>query len=170
MRRNGIPFIALLFALTAAPLALMPLLGASLVSDLPRLDLLDNRDDTPLRLVSGPLIPVDGQTREFYHLAVDLPSRAAADRVCEMAPRVLDAVQVFARTRGASDGGALRVPGNDASLTKRLVDLLPDVPLDGARLIRRERAETAHPRRPLYECRSGSGRPILEREDWIQLH
>lgn len=166
MRRNGVPYILMLLAIAAAPLALLPLVGASLVLDLSQLDAPQNeralRDGDPLRLVSAPLVPVPGHGRDFLVITLDLPSREAGDRVCAMIPRLHDAIHVFAQTELADAGRAWRLPGDDPALTRHLRDALPGIPLDGARLTRREAADKLHPRRDLHECRAEIARPVAD--------
>lgn len=166
MRRNGVPYILMLLAIAVTPLALLPLVGASVVLDLSKIDA---RQDAralskgdPVRLISAPMVPVPGHPRDFLIITIDVPSEAAADRVCAMIPRLHDAIHVFAQTEFAEPGRAWRLPGDDPALARHLSDVLSGVPIDGARLIRQETAHRIHPRRDLHECRAEVARPIAE--------
>lgn len=152
-------FVLLMIGLAVlVPMILLPFIGAGVVATVEQIVSQSgpNLHDGPaVRLLNGPMLGPGGRQGGAVYLELQLPSLAAAERLCRSEPVLIDGFHVYAadhpRRMDPARSGAQR----DPSLSKALQAVVPWVPLDGARLLQMHQYLRQTQAADAYLCQRG---------------
>ncbi len=159
MTRNKTFTYLLLAALVAAPLALVPYLGATFLGVINAVgqeqgDHLPVEGD-PVRLVTIPFLG-SGRMDDALVAVIDLPSRNHATYLCQNSHHLNNSLLMYADANPGRTDRHTRVPGRDPKLAAALRETFPMVRIDAVRLLEPMAYRELHPQLEVFECRGQS--------------